>query len=131
MTVLPMSRRWLERAEQAVVVALMQPDGRLVEHIENAREARADLRGEADALRFTARQRAGRARRASRYSRPTSLRNASRSRISFRMRCRDFRLLLGEGLRHLLEPDVGSLDGEIADLADVLAADLAPPAPAA
>ena len=50
----------LERAEQAVVVALMQPDRRLVEHVEHAREARADLRGEADALRFTARQRAGR-----------------------------------------------------------------------
>ena len=42
----------LERAEQARVVALMQPDGGLVQHVKHAGEAGADLRGEADALRF-------------------------------------------------------------------------------
>ena len=52
----------LERLEQAVVVALVEPDRGLVEHVEHAGEARADLRGEPDALALAARQRAGIAR---------------------------------------------------------------------
>ena len=48
-----------ERVEEARVVALVQADGRLVEHIEHARQPGADLRGEPDALAFAARQRAG------------------------------------------------------------------------
>ena len=48
-----------QRAEQALVVALMQADGRLVEHIHHADQAGADLRGEADALRLAAGQRVG------------------------------------------------------------------------
>jgi hypothetical protein len=46
----------LERLEQAVVVALVEADRGLVEHVEHAREARADLAGEADALDFAARE---------------------------------------------------------------------------
>ena len=49
----------LQRAEQALVVALVQADRGLVEHVEHAGEAGADLRGEADALALAARQRAG------------------------------------------------------------------------
>ena len=45
----------LERVEQAVVVALMQPDRGFVEHVEHARQPRADLRREPDALGFAAR----------------------------------------------------------------------------
>jgi hypothetical protein len=52
----------LQRFEQAVVVALVQADGGLVEHIEHAGQAGADLRGQADALALAARQRAGGAR---------------------------------------------------------------------
>ena len=52
----------LERLEQARVVALVQADGRLVEHVEHAGEPGADLRGEPDALALAARQRAGGAR---------------------------------------------------------------------
>jgi hypothetical protein len=52
----------LQRFEQPVIVALVQADGRLVEHVEHAGQARADLRGEPDALAFAARQRAGIAR---------------------------------------------------------------------
>ena len=52
----------LERLEQARVVALVQADRGLVEHVEHAGEAGADLRGEPDALALAARQRAGRAR---------------------------------------------------------------------
>jgi hypothetical protein len=44
----------LERGEQPPVVALVQPDARLVEDVEHADEARADLRGEPDALRLAA-----------------------------------------------------------------------------
>ncbi len=48
-----------ERLDQAVVVALMQADGGLVEDVENAAQARADLRGEADALALSAGKRGG------------------------------------------------------------------------
>ncbi len=48
-----------ERHEQPRVVALMQADGWLVEHIEHAGQPRADLRGEPDALAFAAGERAG------------------------------------------------------------------------
>ena len=51
----------LERGEQAVVVALVQADRRLVQHVHDAGQPRADLRGETDALRLAARQRFRRA----------------------------------------------------------------------
>jgi hypothetical protein len=49
----------LQRADEPVVVALVQADAGLVEHVHHAREARADLRGQADALRLAARERLG------------------------------------------------------------------------
>ena len=51
-----------EGFQQPVIVALVQADGGFVQHIKHAGEARTNLRGEADALAFTARQRAGHAR---------------------------------------------------------------------
>src|SRR3954451_21419282 len=48
----------LERLEQAVVVLLVEADRGLVEDVEHAREAAADLAGEADALGLAAAQRA-------------------------------------------------------------------------
>ena len=51
----------LERRQQPVVVALVQADRRLVEHVHDAGQARADLRGEPDALRLAAGQRLRRA----------------------------------------------------------------------
>ena len=48
-----------ERGEQAAVVARVQADGRLVEHVKDAAQARADLRREANALRFAAGKRGG------------------------------------------------------------------------
>ncbi len=51
-----------QRIEQLIVVTLVQADGRLVEDIEHAHQARADLRGEADALAFAAGERCRRAR---------------------------------------------------------------------
>ena len=47
----------LQRRDQAVVVALVQPDRRLVEDVEDADELRADLRREPQPLRLAARQR--------------------------------------------------------------------------
>ena len=44
-----------QRDEQPRIVALVQADGRLVEHIEHAGQPRADLRGQPDALAFAAR----------------------------------------------------------------------------
>ena len=46
-----------ERGEQSRVVALVQPDARLVENVEHANEPRPDLGGEADALGFASRER--------------------------------------------------------------------------
>ncbi len=52
----------LQRFQQPRIVALVQADRGLVEHIEHAREPRADLRGEPDALALAARERARGAR---------------------------------------------------------------------
>jgi hypothetical protein len=51
----------LEGGDELRVVALVQPDRRLVEHVEHADQGRADLRGQPDALRLAARQRRRRA----------------------------------------------------------------------
>src|SRR5271156_2408356 len=48
-----------ESLDESVVVALMKPDGWLVEDIQRAHEARSQLRGKSDALCFTARKRRG------------------------------------------------------------------------
>ena len=47
-----------QRVDEALVVALVQPDRRLVEHVEHADQPAADLRREPDALRLAAGQRA-------------------------------------------------------------------------
>ena len=51
----------LERADQPAVVALVEPDRRLVEDVQDPDELRPDLRGEPQPLRLAARQRASRA----------------------------------------------------------------------
>ena len=51
----------LQRGDEPLVVALVQADGGLVEHVEHADQTAADLAGQADALRLAARQGAGRA----------------------------------------------------------------------
>ena len=48
--------------DEAVVVALVQANAGFVQHIHHACQARANLRGQADSLRLTARQRVGAAR---------------------------------------------------------------------
>src|SRR5207249_69607 len=53
-----------ERAEEARIVSRVQADAGFVENIENATKSRADLRGQADALGFSAGKRGGRSVRA-------------------------------------------------------------------
>ena len=54
-----MSRRRSQAAQQAVVVARVQADARLVEDVEHADQAAADLPGQADALGLAAGERRG------------------------------------------------------------------------
>ena len=49
----------LQRVQKFFVVALMQPDARLVEDIQHARERGADLRRQTDALALPARKGGG------------------------------------------------------------------------
>ncbi len=51
----------LQRPEQPAVIARVQADGRLVEDVEHAGQAAADLAGQADTLRLAARKRRRRA----------------------------------------------------------------------
>ncbi len=44
----------LEGADQPVIIALVQADARLIQHIKNAHQARANLRGQSDALGLAA-----------------------------------------------------------------------------
>ena len=48
-----------ERAEKRVIVTRMEADARLVENVENTAQARADLRGQSNALSFAAGERGG------------------------------------------------------------------------
>ena len=74
----------LERAEQPGVVALVQADARLVEDVQHAHQACADLRGQPDALRLAAGESDSAERLSVMYSRPTSTRKRSRSGTSLR-----------------------------------------------
>ena len=56
-TVLPWSRSCRRMRDQPLVVARVQADRRLVEHVERADQRRAERRREVDALRFAARER--------------------------------------------------------------------------
>ena len=54
---LPRSRRCCRAVEQPGVVARVEADRRLVEHVEHARQAAADLAGQADPLALAAGER--------------------------------------------------------------------------
>jgi hypothetical protein len=58
--VLPVAQP-VQRVDQPLVVALVQADRRLVEHVQHARQLAAELRRQPDPLGLAARQRAGRA----------------------------------------------------------------------
>ena len=111
-TVLPMSRRCLQRLQQPGVVALVQADGGLVQHVEHAGQPRADLRGEPDALALAARQRAGRARQRQ-IVEPDVDQELQPLADLLEDAGGDLVLLLGQLLRQLGEPRVGGADRHI------------------
>src|SRR5579875_296729 len=112
-----------ERLQKPVVVALMQADRRLVEHIEHAGEARADLRGEPDALALAARQRARGARQRQVFE--ADIAQESEALVDLLEDARgDVALLLRQALVERAEPLAGVEDRHVGDLADVEAADL-------
>ncbi len=122
-TVFPRSRRSLEGFQQPGIVALMQADGWLIQHIENPGQAGPDLRGQTDALALAARQGAG-SRDRVRYSSPTSFRNPSRSLISLQNTLGDLVLLSVGACRRSREPGSGwAIDISVPG-ADMLAVDL-------
>ncbi len=113
----------LEGFEQPRVVALVQADGRLVQHIEHAGEAGADLRGEADALALAAGQRAGGAGEGEIFE--ADVVEEFQAVADFLEDAPGDLVLLGvERLRQFEEPVAGALDRQFGDLADVLAVDL-------
>ena len=112
-----------ERFEEAGIVALVQADRRLVEHIEHAGQPRADLRGEPDALALAAGERAARARQ----------RQIVEADIDQEFQALadlledaggDLALLRRSASRGVLEPVVRLPDRDIGDLADVQPVDL-------
>ena len=48
-----------QRIQQAIIVALMQANGRFIQHVHNAGQAGTNLRGQTNPLGFTARKRIG------------------------------------------------------------------------
>ena len=113
----------LQRVEQPRIVALVQADRRLVQHVEHAGQARADLRGQADALALAAAQCAGGAREreivqadVEQERQPVAdfLQDADGDLVALRV----------ERLRHGLEPFAGALHRHFGDFADMLAGDL-------
>ena len=112
-----------ERAEQARIVALVQADGGLVEHVENAGEPRADLRGEADALALAAGERAGGAGEGEVFQ-PDIDQELQPLVDLLQDAPGDLALLRGERVVERREPARGVGNGEARDLADVRAPDL-------
>ena len=113
----------LQGIEQPGIVALVQADRRLVQHVEHAGQSRADLRGEADALALAAGQRTGGARQRQVVQADVEQEGQALADLLEDAR-RDLVLLRVQRLRHRLEPFAGALDRELGDLADMLAADL-------
>ena len=110
----------LKRRNQLAVVALVQADRGLVEHVEHADEARADLGGQADALRLAARERPGAAREGQ-VGQP-HVDQEGQARLDLRQDRR------GDGTGTLLQLDLGEegaslRDGHVGELGDRLVAD--------
>ncbi len=113
----------LQRVEQAGVVALVQADRGLVEHVEHTRQARADLRGQADALALAAGQRAGGAGQREIVEADVEQEGEALADL-FQDAAGDLVLLRVERVGHGLEPFAGLLDRQLRDLADMPGPDL-------
>ena len=112
-----------ERIEEARIVALVQPDRRLVEHIEHAGQPGADLRGEPDALALAAGQRAAGAGQCQ-VIEPDIDQEFQPGADLLEDAHGDLVLLGVELFRQLAEPRRRGLDRHVGDFADMPAADL-------
>ena len=113
----------LQRGQQPVVVALVQPDRRLVEHVEHAGQPAADLARQPDALALAARERAGVARQRQVVEpdvdqEPEPLADLLQDRPG------DLVPLRGQARRHRLDPGQRLADRHPHHLADVQPGDL-------
>ena len=113
----------LERFQKPGIVALVQPDGGLVEHVEHAGQAGADLRGQPDALAFAAGQRARGAGEGEIFQSDIDQKFQPLADF-FEHADGNFVLLRGQPLGQLSEPLCCAFDRHIGDFADMLAADL-------
>ena len=112
-----------QRHEQALVVALVQADRGLVEDVEHAGEAGADLARQADALALAAGQRARGAPERQVFEPDVDEEGEAVADLLQDPR-RDLVLLRRQARRQLAEPALGGLDRERRRLADVEAGDL-------
>ena len=111
----------LQRRDQALVVALVQADRRLVEDVEHADQRRADLGGQPDPLRLAARQRRRRAVHRQ-VAEPDVVQEAQPLVDLAQDQPRDRAVLLGELER--VEPLERPLGAQRAELVDRQLADL-------
>ncbi len=118
-----MSRSRFSVSMQARVVALVQPDRRLVEHVEHAGEARTDLARETDALALAARQRPGIAAERQ-IVEPDVVEKAKPLADFLEDALADLVLLRAQLRRQSFEPAGGGADRHLADLRDVQPVDL-------
>src|SRR5262249_22161265 len=113
----------LQRFEQARIVALVQADRRLVQHVEHAGQAGADLRCKADALTLAAGKRARGARQRE-IIKPHIDEELKPLADLLKHANANFVLLGGEMFGQSAEPLAGPLHAQVRDLRDVLARDL-------
>ena len=107
-----------QRAEQARIVALVQADGGLVEHVEDPGQSGTDLRGEADALALAAGKRAGGPREREVFQ--TDIDQELQALVDLLQDAPGDLALLGrQAVVERREPARGVRDGEARDLADV------------
>ncbi len=113
----------LQAVQQAGVVPLVQANGRFVQNIEDAGQARSDLRRQPDALALAARQGAGTARQVQ-IVEPDVVQEAQPVGDLLQDAPGDLDLLFTQRLFQGREPQEGLGDRQVGDVGDVLAADL-------
>src|SRR5687768_4245977 len=120
----PQIAQALERREQPLVVALVEPDARLVQDVQHADETRPDLGREPDPLHLAARQR-GRPAAQREIAEPHVAKETEAVADLLEDRARNVgiesRALTRPAERNALEELAGALDGQLDDVADAAA----------